>query len=172
MARQSGERLPPAMFWGRSPESEAVQVQFQLERYRYILQQIQAANENVHRFLGIYQTLATALIGAALAIFVRYTDWGITSETARASILALMWLVTVIAAFTVLVVIVGVLTWLDYRQEECQLLSEVLHPEFRAPPRLRNFYRWYETYIVAFIAVTVAMMWWCGTELIIPSIKA
>ncbi|MEU8421788.1 hypothetical protein AB0C15_13030 [Micromonospora sp. NPDC048835] len=171
MVRQSGGHLPPGMLSDSKLESEAVQAQFHLERYRYILQQIQAANENVHRFLSIYQTLATALIGAALAIFVGYSDWGVTAGTARAGILALMWLVTIIAAFTILVVIVGVLTWLDYRKEECQLLSEVLHPEFRSPPKIRNFYRWYETYIVAFIAVTIAAMWWCATKLIIPSIQ-
>ncbi|MBW4701972.1 MULTISPECIES: hypothetical protein [unclassified Micromonospora] len=149
----------------------AAQTEFQLERYRYILQQIHAANENVHRFLGIYQTLATTLIGAALALFVGYRDWNIPTGTVRAGILALLWLVTVVAAFTVLVVVVGVLTWLDYRHEECQLLSDVLQPDFRAPPTLRNFYRWYETYIIVFIAGTVAAMWWSALELIIPAVR-
>ncbi|MFG3697687.1 hypothetical protein ACGF5C_07165 [Micromonospora sp. NPDC047620] len=170
-AWQPGERWPQGTYRARNPQDDAVQVEFHLERYRYILQQIQAANENVHRFLGIYQALATALVGAALALFVGYRDWGVPPATARAGIVALLWLVTVVAAFTVLVVIVGVLTWLDYRNEECQLLSDVLHPEFRVPPTLRNFYRWYETYIIAFIAVTVAAMWWFAFELVIPVIR-
>ncbi|GIG91665.1 hypothetical protein ACFQ3X_37410 [Plantactinospora endophytica] len=170
-ARQTGERWSREAYQGREPQDDAVQLEFHLERYRYILQQIQAANENVHRFLGIYQALATTLVGAALAIFVGHRDWGVPPATARAGIIALLWLVTVVAAFTVLVVIVGVLTWLDYRNEECQLLSDVLHPDFRAPPTLGNFYRWYETYIVAFIVVTVAAMWWCALELVIPAIQ-
>ncbi|MEU8264694.1 hypothetical protein AB0C02_29255 [Micromonospora sp. NPDC048999] len=170
-ARQPGERWPRGAYRGRSPQDDAAQVEFHLERYRYILQQIHAANENVLRFLGIYQALATTLVGAALALFVGHQNWGIPPATARAGILALLWLVTVVAAFTVLLVIVGVLTWLDYRNEECQLLSDVLDPTFRAPPNLRNFYRWYETYIIAFIVVTVGAMWWCALELIIPAIQ-
>lgn len=58
------------------PEAPAVRHEFALERYRYILQQIHATNENAHRFLAIYQTLATTLVGAALALFVGYRKWG------------------------------------------------------------------------------------------------
>jgi hypothetical protein len=143
---------------------------FQLERYKYILQQLHAINENVYRFLAIYQTLATALVGAGLALFVGYQDWGLAPATARSGIVALMWLLTVVAGFTVLLVVVGVLSWIDYRQEECELTNEVVRPGFRQPPRPRNFYRWYETYIIFFIVCSIIFMWFYVLTVVVPAI--
>ncbi len=40
-------------------------------------------NENAHRFLAIYQTLATTLVAAALALFVGYRKWELAADTAR-----------------------------------------------------------------------------------------
>jgi hypothetical protein len=55
-------------------------------------------------------------------------------------------LVSGVAAFTVLLIFVGILNWLDYRSEECR-------------PRTRNLLRWYETWVLLFIVVSVAFMW-------------
>ena len=44
--------------------------EFKLERYKYILQQLQILNENAHRYLTLFQTLATA-IGIADIIHYR-----------------------------------------------------------------------------------------------------
>ncbi|MFI6076319.1 DUF2157 domain-containing protein [Actinoplanes sp. NPDC051343] len=143
---------------------------FYLERYRFILQQLQAANDNVHRFLAIYQTLATALAGAAVALFVGYHKWNIAPGVARAGIVAVLWIVTLVAAFTLLLLLVGVLTWLDYRREECQLTEEIIGPHFRDPPRPRNFIRWYETYIAGFIVASVALMWLIAYTYFLPAI--
>jgi hypothetical protein len=144
---------------------------FKLERYRYILQQLHAVNENVYRFVAIYQTIATALVGAGLALFVGYRDWGLSAGTARSGIVALLWLVTVVAAFTVLLVVIGVLNWIDYRREECELTDEVIRPGFRSPPRPRNFYRWYETYIVLFILLSIIVMWSYALSVLLPAVK-
>lgn len=56
------------------------------ERYKYILQQIHTVNENVYRFLTIFQTLLTAIVTAALALFVSYSKWGISPSTARTGV--------------------------------------------------------------------------------------
>jgi hypothetical protein len=167
---------PPAM---SSPEPKATapsvvksdaEQQFQLERYKYILQQLHAVNENVYRFLAIYQTLATALVGAGLALFVGYKDWGLAPTTVRAGIVALMWLVTFVAGFTILLVVVGVLSWLDYRHEECAVTDEAVRPGFRQPPQLRNFFRWYETYIVLFIMSSIVCMWYFALVVVLPAV--
>jgi uncharacterized membrane protein len=141
------------------------------ERYKYILQQIHTVNENVYRFLAIFQTLVTAIVTAALALFVSYSKWGISPSTARTGVTGLLILATVIAAFTVLLVVVGVLSWLDYRREECELTARYFEPGFRSPPRLRNFYRWYETYVIVFIVASIITIWVLGEVLLIPKIK-
>jgi hypothetical protein len=142
---------------------------FEVERYKYILQQLHTVNENVYRFLAIYQTLATVLVGAALTLFVRYEDWKIRPEIATIGIVAILLLVTVIAGFTVLLIVVGVLNWLDYRREECELTETVVRPGFRRPPDPKNFWRWYETWIVAFIVGSVGFMWLGALAVVIPA---
>ncbi|SNY50892.1 hypothetical protein SAMN05421748_111134 [Paractinoplanes atraurantiacus] len=142
---------------------------FEVERYKYLLQQLHTVNENVYRFLAIYQTLATVLVGAALALFVRYDDWKIEREIAQIGIVAILLLVTVIAAFTILLIVVGVLTWLDYRREECELTEEAVRPGYRKPPDPKNFWRWYETYIVLFILGSVGFMWVGAALVLLPA---
>lgn len=144
---------------------------FEVERYKYILQQLHTVNENVYRFLAIYQTLATVLVGAALALFVRYEDWKVRPEIAQVGIVAILALVTVIAGFTVLLIVVGVFSWLDYRREECELTEEVVRPGFRRAPDPRNFWRWYETWIVGFIVASIFVMWALAAAIVLPAIS-
>jgi hypothetical protein len=149
-------------------EPEVVK-EFAVERYRYLLQQIHTVNENVYKFLAIYQALATALIGAGLALFVGYKKWGIAADTARAGVIAVLWLVTAVAAFTSLLIVTGILNWLDYRREECELTDRIVYPGFRRPTRAANFYRWYETYILLFIVLSVGLLWLLALTWLLPA---
>ena len=106
-----------------------------VERYKYILQQINSVNENVYRFLAIFQTLVTAIVTAALVLFVSYSKWKIAPATAQTGIQAALILVTVIACFTVLLIVIGVVSWLDYRCEECDLTAKYFAADFRSLPR-------------------------------------
>jgi hypothetical protein len=150
-------------------DSELVR-QMQLERYKYLLQQLHTVNENVYRFLAIYQALISTLAGGALALWVGYRRWGISPSLARHGIVGILVLVTLIAVFTVLLIIVGILNWLDYRREECRFTDEVAYPGFRLPPETRNLLRWYETYVVLFILATVAAVWIYGLLVVLPTV--
>jgi hypothetical protein len=156
-----------------SPDEKplAVPSELTLERYKYILQQIHTVNENLYRFLALYQTLATALVGAALALFVGYRRWGIAASTARIGVVGLLILTTVVAAFTMTLIAVGAFAWLDYRNEECDLTDQAVRVGFRARPSTRNFFRWYETYVMLFIFVSVVVMWLFGIALLLPAVK-
>ncbi|MEU0603347.1 hypothetical protein ABZ484_34740 [Streptomyces sp. NPDC006393] len=145
--------------------------EFALERYRYILQQIHAVNENAYRFLAIYQTLATALVSAALVLFVGYHKWHLEAATARAGVIGLLALTTVVAAFTGGLIVVGSFAWLDYRNEECDITDEVVAPGFRSRPRPGHLWRWYETYMVLFILVSVAAMWVLAGFYLLPAMR-
>lgn len=142
-----------------------------IERYRYILQQINTVNENVYRFLAIFQAIVTALVTAALVFFVSYSKWGIAPSTARTGLRGLLVLITVIAGFTILLIAVGILSWLDYRREECELTAKYFAADFRIPPKLRNFYRWYETFIILLIIVITVLLWVLTEVFLIPKIK-
>ncbi|MFI5935944.1 hypothetical protein [Actinoplanes sp. NPDC051494] len=128
-------------------------------------------NDNVYKFLAIYQTLATVLVGAGLSLFVGYRKWEIAPAAAKSATLAIVWLLTFVALCTVLLVVVGLLNWLDYRHEECDLTDQIVFRGFRHRPRLNNFFRWYETYIVVFIVGSVIFIWIYTCEIIVPNIK-
>ncbi|GGL07723.1 hypothetical protein [Planomonospora parontospora] len=164
-AEISNEESSPA-----PPDTDLIK-EFGLERYRYILHQISALNDNAYKFLGIYQTLATTIIGVALALFVGYRQWQINPATAKAGIIGLLCLETAVAAFTILLIITGILSWIDYRREEVDLTNRLVHQGFRNLPRMKNSWRWYETYIIGFIAASTLFMWFYAIELILPGIK-
>ncbi|MEU3890750.1 hypothetical protein [Streptomyces sp. NPDC029041] len=128
-------------------------------------------NENAHRFLAIYQTLATGLVGAALALFVGYDKWGLSPSTARGGVLGLLILTTVVAAFTITLIVVGAISWIDYRNEECDLTESMIGPDFRKRPSPRNFIRWYETYVLSFIVASLIAMWLLAALFLLPAIK-
>lgn len=153
------------------PEVSAVRKDFALERYRYILQQIHAMNENAYRFLGIYQTLATTLVSAAIALFVGYRKWNIQPAAARAGVVGLLILATVVATFTITLIIVGAIAWLDYRNEECDITDEMIHIGFRKRPRSGNLFRWYETYLCLFIVTSIVAMWLLAAGFLLPAMK-
>lgn len=151
--------------------AEETKKEFALERYRYILQQINGVNENAHRFLAIYQTLVTSLMGAVLALFVGYHKWQIKPATARGGVIGLMALTTIVAAFTAILIIVGALAWLDYRHEECDITDELVGVGFRKRPRPSNLFRWYETYVLLFILISVVTMWCLVGFFLLPAMK-
>lgn len=141
-----------------------------LQRHSYILQQINSVNENVYKFLAIYQTLATLLAGGGVALFVNYRHWGIAATAARRGIISLMAIITLVAFFAIIFVIAGVRAWIDYRLEECELTDKLVYPGYRRPPSLRNFTQWYETYIVIFIASSVVLMWLLAITAVLPAL--
>jgi hypothetical protein len=141
-----------------------------VERYKYILQQIRTTNENVARFLAIYQTTITALVAAALALFVNYPTWKIAPDLARTGLRGLLLLATAVAAFTILMIVVGALSWLEYRKEECELTQKYLPSSFRRPPQMRNFYRWYETYVLLFVICSTVALWILADAILFPRI--
>lgn len=152
------------------PGSDAI-AQLQLERYKYILQQMNIANEGTYRYLGLYQALAVTLGGAILGLFAGYKRWGIEPHIARTGVVGLMGMLTVVACFATLMIVVGVFSWIDYRREECEFTDKYVHSGFRSPPRLKNFVRWHETYVVLLILLTVVLIWVYVTTAILPGIR-
>lgn len=44
-------------------------------------------------------------------------------------------------------------------------------PGFRSQPKIRNFYRWYETYIILFVLAATALLWILGEAFLVPRVK-
>ncbi|MFF4856591.1 hypothetical protein ACFY2N_17030 [Streptomyces rubiginosohelvolus] len=76
-----------------------------------------------------------------------------------------------VAAFTTILIVVGAMSWIDYRNEECDITDRMVEVGFRQRPRSRNFLRWYETYVVLFILASVGLMWTLAGLVVLPAVK-
>lgn len=146
-------------------------IEFKLERYKYILQEIRSLNENTHKYLTLFQTLATLIIGGGVGVFVGWKNLNIGADVARAAINGLLILLIVLAFFVVTSILAGIVSWYDYRCEEVELLNDTVGLGFRKKPNLRNFWRWNETHMVAFIIVVVIFTCFYVESQIIPLIN-
>lgn len=144
---------------------------FRLEYYKYILQEIRSLNENTHKYLTLFQTLATAIIAGGITILVSWKSLRIDTGTAKSAIQGLLGLLILVALFMTISIIVNVVSWFDYRKEEVELLDQVGLNNFRRPPTLRNVWRWSEMYILFFIIMVVIVLCFFVEYQIIPLIK-
>jgi hypothetical protein len=124
---------------------------FKLERYKFILQQINSLNESVHKYLTLYQTLATAIVGGIVLIFVSWKQLKIEASVAKAGVEGLLVLFIILTLFILVSLCAGVASWFDYRKEENEVLDDAIAKDYRKAPRLGNLWRWNETYVVLFI---------------------
>lgn len=143
---------------------------FYLERYKYILQQIHTLNENIHKYLSLFQVLTVAIVGGGVAVFVSWQKLEIPAEIARTSIHGLLGLLVVIGVFISLSIIAGIISWFDYRREEVELLTMLNLPRLRQLPKLRNFWRWYEFYIILVVIIVVVSITIFVENQVIPRI--
>jgi hypothetical protein len=95
----------------------------------------------------------------------------VSAEVARASIYALLGLLILLAVFVIFSVLAGIFSWRDYRNEEVALLDDVVGSGFRSRPKLRNFWRWYETHVIVFVIIFVIAACWFVRSQVIPQIK-
>jgi len=165
---QRGQKQTPA---SATPQNTHQDAEFQLERYKHILGEIRSLNENVHKYLTLFQTLAVTIIGSGIGIFVIWKNFQIDANAARVAIQGALGLLILLALFTTTSIIASMFSWFDYRQEEVELLDKAVHPGFRKPPTFRNFWRWSETYVLLFINVAVLVVYFYVQYQVIPLVK-
>ena len=146
-------------------------ISFKIERYKFILQEIHSLNENVHRYLTLYQTLATTIIGAGILIFVNWKGFGITPDIAQVGIHTLVGVMIILSIFIIIQIIAGFFSWMDYRDEEVKLLDEVIEKGYRSRSKISNFWRWGKTYFIIFILVIAVFISIYTEKNIIPLIR-
>jgi hypothetical protein len=153
----------------RNPKNNLID-QITIERYKYILGEIRSLNENFHRFLAIFQTLTTTIIGGGVAFMATWENLSISPEIAISILRSLEGLLILLTLFIVLSIIAGMASWYDYRVEEADLLNKIKRG-LRNYPKVRNFWRWGETYLLLFLIVFIALVSIYLETQIIPTIK-
>jgi hypothetical protein len=151
----------------RNKRDDNRDIDFKLERYKYILQEIHSLNENLHKYLTLFQTLATVIIGGGISLFVGWQNLNISADVARAGIRSLLSLLVILTLYVVISILAGVFSWLDYRKEEVELLNRTVEAGFRQPPNIKNFWRWHETYLILFsIAIVISIYIYVESQII------
>jgi hypothetical protein len=148
----SEERLWTDVVAGKSDDLSAEIVKM---RYAHILSQIKTVDDNVLRFLTIYQTVVSALVAGQVLLFVNHNRWALTAEITKIGLRGIFALEIIVGAFACLMIIIGMVAWLDYRKEECQIANALLGDGFRDSPDPSHWYRWHETYVVLFILLSL-----------------
>jgi hypothetical protein len=144
---------------------------FKLERYKYILQQLNSLNENTHKYLSLYQTLATAVIAGGIAVLVGWKELKIDAETAKVGIRGLLGLLLILTLFVIGSVLSNIYSWMDYRNEEVELLDKEVYKGFRPRPNIKNLWRWHETYLLLFILGVLITIFYFAECKVMPLIN-
>ncbi|MCA9150329.1 MAG: hypothetical protein KDA92_13555 [Planctomycetales bacterium] len=147
------------------------ELDFKLERLRFVYNQIDRLNERFHKYIAQFQTLTTAILGAGAAVFLTWSKGAVGADVSRTVIQGLVGLLIVLGLFIVVFVSTGVISWFDYRNEEVRILEDVVGKGYRHNPKLKNIFRWHEFYLVLMIVATVATGAWFGLMKIIPLIQ-
>lgn len=129
--------------------------EYKLERYKYILQQMQILNENAHKYLTLFQALATFIVGGGTYLFVSWRNLHISPDVARTSMQGLVGLLVLLTLFIIVSLLSGISSWFDYRKQEVRLLNEEVGVGFRIDPQIRNWWRWYEVHMMVFVFLIV-----------------
>lgn len=145
--------------------------EFKLERYRYILQQLNSLNDNHHKYLTLFQTLSAAVLGAGVGLFVAWRELRIDAETARVGLRGLFGLFLILVLFLIVSLFVSAMSWMDYRREEVDLLNAEVRSGFRKMPTVRNFWRWPEFYLLIFLLLVVVCVYMFLEFRFIPMIR-
>lgn len=144
---------------------------FKLERYKYILRQIEFLNQSTYRVLALLQTLATAIIGGIVGILLTYQNLDLDTDLARVGIRGLLLLLVLLGLYVSASITVGIASWFDYRKEEVEIVNEVVGPDYRRHPKLKNFWRWSESYLAVFTIISIAAIFAFVESQIIPHIE-
>jgi hypothetical protein len=144
--------------------------EYKLERYKFILQQLNALNDGTHKYISLFQTLSTAVIGVGITLFATWRELKIDPAIARLGLKAVLGLFTILTVFVLLSIVVNAISWYDYRNEEVQLLEQEVGKDFRRAPDWKNLWRWNETYFVLFLLITTLIIWIFTIYWLLPSI--
>ncbi len=144
---------------------------FKLERYKFILQEIHSLNVSIHKYLTLYQKLVTAIIGGGVTILVSWQKLNISPEIAKAGMQALVGLLIILTLFVIVLILASAFSWFDYRNEEVKLLDDAIKPGFRHRPKIGNFWRWNETYIIVFLVLFMVVIVFYTETRLVPLIK-
>lgn len=151
--------------------SDTSELDFKLERYRFLNNEISILNKNVQIYLTQFQVICTSIIIAVTLTIVHYKSLHIPSETAILCVKILTSLFLGVSIFISFRILTGIFSWWDFRKEEVKLLGEVIANDYRRSPTTKNLWRWDETYSILIVLLVGISFTYVSFIHLIPLIK-
>ena len=127
-----------------------------IERYRFVLSELTRLSENTHRhtryLLTVFPTVSSAIIA------LKFGEKGLDIRMASKIAGVILVMFSVVSFFVIISVISDIASWFDYRNEEVKLIN-MMGGDFRKAPKIKNLWRWYETYLIGFVLFFVMIGW-------------
>lgn len=146
-------------------------VVFKVERLKFILQQIDQLNRGVDKHIATFQVVFTGIVTAVASIYVGASKLGIEKDVAAKAMAAMVGVSALVSAFMLMLLVSGVCAWLEYRNDEADILDEMVRPGYRRRPSVVNFWRWHETYFALLVVCAPVGLAFFVTYYLIPSLK-
>lgn len=141
--------------------------EFKLERYKYILAQKRSLNSKTFKVVAIYQALIGALGLAQFNVMSMLHKKSISLEIAFFSSQCLLVMLVVLTTFILFLLVGGIFSWLNYRDDEKEIEMEVFGKS-RGVLSLKSIFWWYETYIIVIVILMLSLAIWVYINKIFP----
>lgn len=125
-----------------STEKDNLSNSLLIERYKYILLNRNQLNNNTFKIITLYQII---LFGTFTAFYNIYQS-KLVSSIKKIYCDTLMLLFFLSSLILVMVLLGGILSWLDSRRDEIQILVRVSNYK-KEKISWQSIFKWYETYI-------------------------
>lgn len=133
---------------------DSLQESFLTERYKYILSRKNDLNEKTFKIVSLYQII---IFGFVLGFYTIYSNKSL-SGVAEYFCNGLIVILILTTSLLILLLIGGILAWLDIRNEESELMNSIFK-KTRDKIRLKDLFRWYESYIIlCFVVITSSIV--------------
>jgi len=129
---------------------------FLIERYKYILDQKKQLNATSFKVVSIYQAGLALILGGCYKVVVAEQAGDIAEAAAAWFLSGLLLAFGILTSFSVMMICSGIAAWFAYRKDEASIELQMLGVS-RPLPRLRDVFRWYETYIL-FAVILIAVV--------------
>lgn len=130
---------------------EKLQETFLNERYKHILNRKNDLNEKTFKIVSLYQVI---LFGFVISFYNIYSNRSLSGLT-KYFCNGLVFMLIISTILLILLLIGGILAWLDTRNEESELMKNIFNRR-RDKVRISHIFRWYETYIIFSLTLTTS----------------